>query len=392
MSSSQANPSTEHSTKYRADIDGLRALAIGLVVLYHAFPKLLPGGFIGVDIFFVISGYLISSIIYEHLSTHRFSFVDFYVRRIKRIFPALLIVLISCFALGWFTLLANEYQQLGKHIFGGAAFVSNLILWNESGYFDQASHLKPLLHLWSLGVEEQFYFLWPLLMYIAWKRQLNLLWVACSIFIISFALNLYQIYHVENIATTFYLPHTRFWELMAGAILAYLAHDNPNQYSKSAEHAKNSEHLTHSEHTENSQNLYRSDFQSIVAIALIGIGVVLINEHTLFPGYWAMLPVLGTVLLIHAGPTAWINRTFFSHRYAVWLGLISFPLYLWHWPALVFTRILEGSLITYTGVINRIIAILIAIALAWLTYWLLERPIRFGPYPKTKAVLLTLLM
>jgi peptidoglycan/LPS O-acetylase OafA/YrhL len=360
---------------YRPDIDGLRALAIGLVVLYHAFPALLPGGFIGVDVFFVISGFLISSIIYQQLSTQRFSFLDFYIRRIKRIFPALLIVLISCFALGWFTLLADEYKQLGKHITGGAGFISNLILWDESGYFDQASHLKPLLHLWSLGIEEQFYFIWPLIIYIAWKKQLNLLAVACLIFAISFALNIYQIYFLDHLVTTFYLPHTRFWELMAGAILAYITHTHTLGIEQG--------YRTHL------RAMFSPNLQSSIGIACIVIGVAYIHEHSLFPGYWATLPVLGAVLLINAGPGTWINRTILSNRFAVWLGLISFPLYLWHWPTLVFARIIEGGTLSTS---YRIAAVLIAIGLSWLTYLLIEKPIRFGGHPQIKAIILTVLM
>jgi peptidoglycan/LPS O-acetylase OafA/YrhL len=152
--------------KYRADIDGLRAIAVLSVVLFHAFPTLqlsifssltIAGGFIGVDIFFVISGFLISTIIFDNLARGSFSFLEFYSRRIKRIFPALLLVLITCFAFGWFALLADEYKQLGKHIAAGAGFVSNFVLWNESGYFDNSAETKPLLHLWTLGIEEQFY-------------------------------------------------------------------------------------------------------------------------------------------------------------------------------------------------------------------------------------------
>jgi peptidoglycan/LPS O-acetylase OafA/YrhL len=143
--------------KYRPDIDGLRAIAVISVVIFHAFPKLIPGGFIGVDIFFVISGYLISTTILDNLENNSFSYIDFYRRRIRRIFPALIVVLIACFVVGWFVLLTDEFKQLGKHIFAGSIFLSNFALYSESGYFDTASEAKPLLHLWSLSVEEQFY-------------------------------------------------------------------------------------------------------------------------------------------------------------------------------------------------------------------------------------------
>ena len=148
-----------HAT-YRPDIDGLRAIAVLSVVLFHGFPQIFKGGFIGVDVFFVLSGYLISRIIFDQLNQGTFNFFDFYARRIKRIFPALLVVLFAAYIAGWFTLLADEYGQLGQHIAAGAAFISNFVLWGESGYFDNSAHTKPLLHLWSLGIEEQFYILY----------------------------------------------------------------------------------------------------------------------------------------------------------------------------------------------------------------------------------------
>ena len=150
-----------HAGHYRPDIDGLRAIAILAVLAFHALPAALPGGFVGVDVFFVISGYLITGIILGDLAQAKFDFTGFYVRRIRRIFPALATVLAACLCAGWFVLYAGDYAALGKHVAGGAGFVSNLLLWNESGYFDQEARLKPLLHLWSLGIEEQFYLLWP---------------------------------------------------------------------------------------------------------------------------------------------------------------------------------------------------------------------------------------
>lgn len=163
---------------YRPDIDGLRALAVLAVVGFHFSPNWITGGFIGVDIFFVISGYLISSIIFEKLSQDNFSFTEFYSRRIKRIFPALILVFIVCIIAGWFTLFDYEYQKLGEHIAAGGGFVSNLVYWGEAGYFDTTAETKPLLHLWSLGIEEQFYIVWPFLIWFLWKRKwLTLLWI-----------------------------------------------------------------------------------------------------------------------------------------------------------------------------------------------------------------------
>jgi len=206
--------------KYRADIDGLRAIAVLSVVGYHAFPNWIKGGFVGVDIFFVISGYLISGIIIGNLENGTFSFAEFYARRVKRIFPALILVMAACYSFGWMTLLPDEFKQLGKHIAAGAGFVSNLFFWQEAGYFDHAAQTKPLLHLWSLGVEEQFYIIWPLLLFLAWKRKFNFLSLAISIATISFAFSVKISY--GDINQAFYSPVSRFWELMTGGILAYM--------------------------------------------------------------------------------------------------------------------------------------------------------------------------
>lgn len=217
--------------KYRPDIDGLRAVAVLSVVGFHAFPLFVKGGFIGVDIFFVISGYLISIIIVGSLERNSFSFIEFYSRRIKRIFPALLLVLIACFAFGWDALLADEYKQLGKHIAGGAGFISNFLFWGDSGYFDNAAETKPLLHLWSLGIEEQFYIIWPLLLWLAWKKRFNLLTITIAVVVISFALNIGEVKGDDAVAA-FYSPQTRFWELLVGSVLAYMTMHRQNIFAK----------------------------------------------------------------------------------------------------------------------------------------------------------------
>jgi len=167
--------------KYRPDIDGLRGIAVLSVVASHAFPNKISGGFIGVDIFFVISGFLISTIIFNNLEKGTFSFYEFYARRIKRIYPALFVVLFACLIFGWFALLPEEYKQLGKHTAGGAGFIANFILWSEAGYFDNSAETKPLLHLWSLGIEEQFYIIWPFLLWFLWKKKFNLLTISVII-------------------------------------------------------------------------------------------------------------------------------------------------------------------------------------------------------------------
>src|ERR1700722_16740972 len=204
---------------YRADVDGLRAISILAVIGFHAFPSLVPSGFVGVDVFFVISGYLISTIIFTDLARRTFSFTDFYSRRAKRILPALLLVLVAVWIVGWRTLLPSDFERLGRDIAAGASYVSNIFFWNDTGYFDKLADQKPLLHLWSLGVEEQFYVFFPAVIFFAWKKRFNLLLIVVAIGILSFASNVAVVFSDSSHA--FYLPHTRFWELMIGSGLAY---------------------------------------------------------------------------------------------------------------------------------------------------------------------------
>lgn len=292
--------------KYRPDIDGLRAIAILSVVGFHAFPNWVKGGFIGVDIFFIISGYLISTIIYGSLERNSFSFVEFYIRRIKRIFPALILVLAACFIFGWFALLADEYKQLGKHIAGGAGFISNFSLWNESGYFDNLSETKPLLHLWSLGIEEQYYIVWPLLLWFAWKLRLNLLTITLLIATVSFILNIKGI--GNDPVAVFYSPQTRFWELLIGSLLAYLTlykHNHPSMANHNLDvwFDKWIYPAIFSRAPEANSNA-RINFQSMCGAALIATGIFIIAKEQAFPGWWALLPTIGAVLIIAAGKQA----------------------------------------------------------------------------------------
>jgi peptidoglycan/LPS O-acetylase OafA/YrhL len=373
--------------KYRADIDGLRAIAVIAVVAFHAFPNLVRGGFIGVDVFFVISGYLISTIIFENLDKGTFSFSEFYARRIRRIFPALLLVLIACFAFGWFTLLADEFKQLGKHIGAGASFISNFILWNKAGYFDNASDTNPLLHLWSLSIEEQFYIVWPLLIWFAWKQKFNLLTVTVAFALTSFLLNLNGI--KQDMIATFYSPQTRFWELLSGSLLSWFSLYK-NVAISNMKHKVNFwlSRIVCIEKQESDGNLL-SNVLAFIGLLLLLYGFWHIHNELSFPGNWALVPILAAVLIITAGSKAWINRIILSNKAAVWLGLISYPLYLWHWPLLSFARIVEGE--TPSSAI-RIAIILLSVALAWLTYKFIERPLRFGKNDKAKVKALVLLM
>ena len=342
---------------YRPDIDGLRALAILPVVGFHAFPDWFPGGFIGVDVFFVISGFLISTIIFKSLERSDFSFVEFYARRIRRIFPALLVVLAACFVLGRHVLLGGELEMLGRHIAAGAGFVQNFVLWNEAGYFDVASELKPMLHLWSLAVEEQFYLAFPLLMWATWRLRINLLIPVIVIFLASFAANLHGIGH--DPVATFFAPQTRFWELMAGAMLAWFAHGDTagGDVRRRASYP----------------SAAVNSIVSFVGLALVLLAIFGLDRSMPYPGAWALLPVLGTVLLILSGPAASANRFMLSNRIAVSVGRISYPLYLWHWPLLSFLTIINGG--SPDGD-QRFLAVLLSFILAWLTFRFVERPVR----------------
>jgi peptidoglycan/LPS O-acetylase OafA/YrhL len=350
-------------SEHRPDIDGLRAVAILSVLLFHASAAALPGGFVGVDIFFVISGFLISGIIFRGLTKDSSSYVDFYVRRIKRIFPALLVVLCAVWFTGWATLFTDEFQQLGKHIAAGAAFVSNVALWRESGYFDAAAESKPLLHLWSLGIEEQFYILWPVIAIVAWKLRIKLLYVIVALTVASFALNVGRVGAHES--AVFYLPMTRAWELGIGALLAYWAVFESTKLTALV--------------------APRRHAVAAAGALLLVVALTVIDQRRVFPGWWAALPTLGTVLLIAAGPPAWVNRVVLGNRAMVFVGLISYPLYLWHWPILSFLRVVGEQEPSYS---IKAAAIAVTFVLAWLTYELIEKPIRYGQRPGARAAAL----
>jgi peptidoglycan/LPS O-acetylase OafA/YrhL len=335
-------------TEHRPDIDGLRAVAILTVLAFHAWEPLFPGGFIGVDIFFVISGFLISSIIFKGLQQQRFSFLDFYLRRVKRIFPALLLVLVTVWIAGWLLMLPDEFVRTSKHLATGAAFTANIALWSEAGYFDWTAELKPLLHLWSLGVEEQFYIGWPLLAFLAWRWRLNLLGIVAVIAVVSFVINVTMIEKYQT--AVFYLPVTRIWEILLGTMLAWwLSFKHAVFTARVARHA---------------------DSLSLLGLAMLIIAFCSVQRSSLFPGWWALLPTLGACLLI-AAPQGWFNRRVLGSRPMVFIGLISYPLYLWHWPLLSLLRIMNRDSPTTIAA-----AVASAFVLAWLTWRWIERPIR----------------
>ncbi|MGB8516285.1 MAG: acyltransferase family protein [Gallionella sp.] len=348
---------------YRSDIDGLRAIAVLSVLCFHAFPNLLHGGFVGVDIFFVISGYLISKHIWEELATETYRIKTFYARRVRRIFPALAVVLVACLLMGWVILSPGEYEQLGKHITAGTLFVANIVFWKEAGYFDNAADTKPLLHLWSLGIEEQFYIVWPLLLAFFWR---NTRFFAAGFLLVLGASLIYSIALVQHdVVADFYSPFSRFWELAVGAGVAYVVAE---QFAIG--------------------NLQRT-LIAWFGLFLIVIAFCIVQNKFLFPGAWALLPTLGAAGLIYAGEQAWPNRQLLAHPILAWFGLISYPLYLWHWPLLSFARIMQSETPSAS---LRIVLLAASILLAWLTYKFLERPVRAKPHTNRAIWVLCLTM
>lgn len=345
------------SLHYRPDIDGLRAVAILLVIFFHAIPEALPAGFIGVDIFFVISGYLITGILLKDMKGRDFSYLHFYARRFRRIIPALILVLISILLLGWFFLLSKEYSNVARNVVAGATFTTNLILLRQAGYFDWSAEFNPLLHLWSLGIEEQFYLLWPPVLLFIYKRSRRLATWTLLLLVISFGLNVYFVPEYES--KVFYLLPTRFWELLVGCLLAT---------------------------TEASSKVTSKSFgntRSIAGAIILAAALFFIDKREHYPGWWALMPTVSAFLIISAGPYTLLNRTMLSNKPVVLVGLISYPLYLWHWPLLSIARIVEGKLSnTFALGILGLSAIL-----ALLTWKFIELPAQlklFQHYHKTQ--------
>jgi peptidoglycan/LPS O-acetylase OafA/YrhL len=295
--------------KFREDINGLRAWAVIAVLLFH-FPLIsLPGGFAGVDVFFVISGYLMTAIVVSKVEKDSFSILDFYMARIRRILPALLVVLLVLLILGWFWLSTPDYKELGKQSAYALTFLSNIGYWQSSGYFDNGAHEKWLLHTWSLAVEAQFYVLYPLIILFIWRFWKGVKALTAALFIIfaiSFITNLWLIESKPTL--TFYFLPTRGWELAAGGIVYLLARQ-----------------------TSLNKNVNTLFFWS--GWLLLFYSFLLINQSLAWPGYWALMPVLGTSLIIYANNQ---KCKLTNNFLAQWLGDRSYSLYLWHWPLVVF--------------------------------------------------------
>ena len=341
---------------YRSDIDGLRAISVLAVVLFHTFPTVVRGGFVGVDVFFVISGFLITRIISKSIDEDSFSIVWFYRQRILRIFPSLIIVLAAAYAFGWMSLYADEFKRLALHIIGGATFTANIVLWTETGYFDVAAATKPLLHLWSLGVEEQFYILWPLLLVVGKCLRVPAAVAIALLAALSFAIEIASI--GAHPMAAFFLPFGRMWELAAGGLLAVAW----GKFSMRAPVA---------------------DLASVAGFAAIVAAALLLREGQDFPGWRAAIPVGGAVAVIAAGSNAWVNQSILQRSWLVGLGRISYPLYLWHWVLISYSTVLVGGPPFWA---SRLCLLALSLVASWMSYFFVERWCRNGRGANVKAV------
>lgn len=332
---------------YRSDIDGLRGVAVASVVAHHLHPPALPGGFVGVDIFFVISGYLITTIILREREDGSFSLGMFYLRRARRLLPALLAMILGTLGFGYAYLYPADYTRLAVDALASLLFVANFRFWSETGYFDSEASLKPLLNLWSLGIEEQFYLFWPLLLVNTPKKYL--IGSICTIAAISLGLSAFW---PATPGSLYFLPQFRIWELATGGMCACLL-------VSSSVRSILSERL--------------SVLFSATGLVLIVSSAALLDPSVRFPGYVAIVPVLGAALVILAAPDNRISRNTLSLSPLVLLGLISYPLYLWHWPLLALTRLASISPISLA---ERGFLVFVAVLLAAATYLFIERPIR----------------
>jgi peptidoglycan/LPS O-acetylase OafA/YrhL len=336
---------------YRADIDGLRAVAVISVVMFHAAPAVFPGGFVGVDMFFVVSGFLITSTIAVEMRAGTFSMMSFYDRRARRILPALVALLAACVVLGYLILWPGDYADLGRSMGYAAAGLANIFFRNETGYFDQKAGMQPLLHLWSLGVEEQFYLVWPPVLFLllrVFRLKLHAtLAVLCVMTVAAFVMAVME----EGIdpKAAFFLTPFRAWELGVGCVLALLPAVDLSEPAKA--------------------------LAALAGSALIGYAIFGLDASSPFPGLNALFPCLGAALLIWSGE----DRPSLVGRCLSWypvrlIGLISYSLYLIHWPALVFVRHYNNGF--ELGPVQLALTLASCVAMAWVSWRYIEQPFR----------------
>jgi peptidoglycan/LPS O-acetylase OafA/YrhL len=331
--------------KYRAEIDGLRALAVVPVILFHAGFELFSGGFIGVDVFFVISGYLITTILIDDIENKRFSIVNFYERRARRILPALFFMMLICIPFAWMWMLPNQMKDFSQSLVAVSLFASNILFWRESGYFAAAAEEKPLLHTWSLAVEEQYYVLFPIFLILAWRFGKNrVFWMIVVMAAISLMLSEWG---WRNQATAnFYLAPTRAWELFAGSIAAFIVQK---------------------------QGVQKNNLLALIGLAAIIFSIFFYDETTPFPSVYALVPVLGVVLLVLYADKETIAARLLSTRGFVGIGLISYSAYLWHQPLFAFARIRSFE---HPSLLLMSLLSLTSLVLAYFSWRYVEKPFR----------------
>jgi peptidoglycan/LPS O-acetylase OafA/YrhL len=353
-------PTIAHKIPYRPEIDGLRAIAVTPVILFHAGFQTFSGGFVGVDVFFVISGYLITSIILKDLENGTFSFLDFYERRARRILPALFLVMCTCIPIAWFCMLPGQMKEFCRSLASVSLFASNIHFWRGTGYFDTAAEQKPLLHTWSLAVEEQYYMLFPIILSFLWRQgKPQTLVCLGTAFIGSLALAEWA--SLAKPAAAFFLLPTRGWELLTGSLTAfYLAERNQSNINN------------------NFNEIY-----GIFGVALIGYSVLFYNSSTPFPGLYALAPTIGAALVILFVTKQTTLGRLIGSKPLVLTGTLSYSAYLWHQPILVFVRILVGKETTDEWGAPALLAVFI---IAFFSWKFVEQPFRIRNILPKKVV------
>ena len=345
--------------KYRAEIDGLRALAVLPVILFHAGFEWFGGGFVGVDVFFVISGYLITTIIISEMAEGKFSIVNFYERRARRILPALFFVMVVCIPFAWFWLVPSDLVEFGHSLIAVSTFSSNFLFWSEAGYFGGPAELKPLLHTWSLAVEEQYYILFPIFIILTWRLGIKWILIILSfIFMLSLGVAQWGAYKIPS--ANFYLLPTRGWELLIGVFIAfYLKY---NTYIKS--------YLV-------------NQLLSLLGFSMIIYSIIVFNASTPFPSLYALIPTIGTGLVILCATPQTTIHKLLSLNFIVGVGLISYSTYLWHQPILAFARhAIEGEVHNLTVIMLCISSLFFG----WFSWRFIERPFRQKSYLQRKFI------
>lgn len=341
--------------KYRSEIDGLRALAVIPVIFFHAGFNFFSGGFVGVDVFFVISGYLITTILIEDIENKRFSIVNFYERRARRILPALFFVMLVCIPFAWMWMLPSQFKDFSESLIAMSLFASNILFWRESGYFDTAAEVKPLLHTWSLAVEEQYYVLFPIFLIFFWRFGKNK--VFCMIVVMAAISLLLSEWGWRNKpSANFYLAPTRAWEIFSGSIAAFIVQK---------------------------KGVQKNNFLATLGLAAIIFAIFFYDETTPFPSVYALVPVIGVVLLVLYADKETVAAKLLSTKSLVGIGLISYSTYLWHQPLFAFVRI---CLFEDASAFVMLAFSIVSLLLAYISWKYIETPFRSSKHFSKKKV------